>query len=243
MQKEILIENFIFPVPVTVQEDDCWIPIVAKGKSWSSGGYFVVMFDGEPWSGHRLSRHLNFGDTPRNSRSKKEGICCHHCDNKQCVNPNHSYIGTQSQNIKDWFERNEDGRNNHFRSLIGNKNSVGNISWLGKNHSDESKHIMSQIKLNRPISDEGKAKCTEARIESISGIPRREEDKLKIKMSNKEYWNRRRKMGSVKRSHAKYQNNRHETVILGSGSRDYKSAECFLGVKHKAFIQGEANHG
>jgi len=29
----------------------------------------------------------------------------HHCDNKICVNPDHLYIGTRSQNAKDAFDR------------------------------------------------------------------------------------------------------------------------------------------
>lgn len=219
---EIELKDFKFPVPVTVTSDGCWIPEIVAGLSWPSNGYFVVMFDGEPWSGHRLSRFLNFGDAERLSGSRKENLVCHHCDNKSCANPNHSYVGTQGQNVKDWFERNEQGRINHSNSLMGNKNAVGSKSWSGKNHSDESKQLMSVAKLGIP-KPEGWAESHSSKL--------------------KETWDRRRKMGSMKKSSAKYQNAMHTTVILGSEPSNYQSAVCFLGEKHKAIIKGVANHG
>ena len=30
-----------------------------------------------------------------------EGVCCHACNNESCLNPNHLYLGTQSDNLTD----------------------------------------------------------------------------------------------------------------------------------------------
>lgn len=30
-----------------------------------------------------------------------EGVCCHACNNESCLNPNHLYLGNQSDNITD----------------------------------------------------------------------------------------------------------------------------------------------
>ncbi len=49
---------------------------------------------------NRISWRIHFGDIP-------DGIyVLHHCDNRECNNPNHLYLGNQKQNMKDMFDRN-----------------------------------------------------------------------------------------------------------------------------------------
>jgi len=49
---------------------------------------------------HRLSWFLFKGIIP-------DGIdVCHHCDNPKCVNPNHLFLGTAKDNVKDCFSKN-----------------------------------------------------------------------------------------------------------------------------------------
>ena len=67
--------------------------------------YPFVSFDGEVWQAHRLSFHLNHKKIPCKPNNRKTGLICHTCDNKWCINPNHLYYGTCSQNIKEAFER------------------------------------------------------------------------------------------------------------------------------------------
>ena len=70
-----------------------------------------------------LGHHL-FGETPKGKH------LCHRCDNKRCLNPDHFYIGTPSQNGKDawrngrrsipdgWADAMAEGRRNSEKAAL-----------------------------------------------------------------------------------------------------------------------------
>lgn len=74
------------------KEDECWIWNAYKHKK----GYGYFHANGSVMKSHRISFILE------NKTLIPKGMCiCHSCDNPSCVNPNHLWMGTNMDNIKD----------------------------------------------------------------------------------------------------------------------------------------------
>jgi len=74
--------------------DDCWTWI-GKKLSVPPNNYGRFWFDGKWHLAHRISYRLFRGEM------QSGYVVCHACDNPQCVNPEHLFIGKQEDNIVD----------------------------------------------------------------------------------------------------------------------------------------------
>lgn len=82
-------ENFL--QRVKKMDNGCWI--------WTGYvdeiGYGIIGAQGKNWKTHRLSWFYFNGNIPNGKK------VLHKCDVRNCVNPDHLFLGTQSDNMKD----------------------------------------------------------------------------------------------------------------------------------------------
>ena len=79
------------------KSDGCW-EWTAYCLADGYGQFFVQR--GEQWLAHRFSWVLHFGPIPIGEGY--HGTCVlHRCDNPKCVRPNHLWLGSNADNIRD----------------------------------------------------------------------------------------------------------------------------------------------
>lgn len=112
---------------ITIAENGCW----EWTASCFQSGYAQFWHDGTNRKASRVSYELFIGEIPGGL------MICHECDNKGCVNPDHLWAGTQSDNIKDAVKK---GRHKSNWPKDGG-------GFRGWSHSEETKARIALKKL------------------------------------------------------------------------------------------------
>lgn len=91
---------------------ECWEWTASKFRR----GYGQLSHGQKNLKAHRVSYVLHFGNIPDGK------LVCHRCDNPSCVNPEHLFLGSQFDNVKDQIAK---GRRHDVR---GEKNGMAKLT-------------------------------------------------------------------------------------------------------------------
>lgn len=102
-----------------------WAKVEKTGTCWlwsgrkTQGGYGQFGINGVPVYAHRFSWELH-----NSNKIQKGKHVCHSCDNPPCVRPDHIWLGTPLQNMRDCIRK---GRMRHPR-MVGEQIGVSKLT-------------------------------------------------------------------------------------------------------------------
>lgn len=136
-----LLKRFMNKVEKT---DSCWI---WKAARVMGQGYGMIKVGTKTYRAHRLSYELFKGEIPSGM------YICHTCDNPPCVNPDHLFLGTASDNNRDKMEK---GRfcNGHVDPELHSEVMKGVwASYTPEQREDRINHVQAALE-GKPFTEE-----------------------------------------------------------------------------------------
>lgn len=113
----------------------CWLWIGAAFNH----GYGQMRINGKIKSAHRASWEIHNGDIPNDL------FVCHKCDVKLCVNPDHLFLGTNSDNMKDMNDKKRHGTKYKEFCVNGHSRTHENLILNGKKSPNKRCRVCHNI--------------------------------------------------------------------------------------------------
>ena len=124
-------------------DGDCLIWMGARNEH----GYGVIGFRGSSFGSHRAAWMVANGEIPN-------GLCvCHKCDVPACINPEHLFLGTHTDNMRDMVSKCRNGHNTHPEKFLGDRgySTLHPEVYRGERNSN-AKLTESDVRLIRQMA-------------------------------------------------------------------------------------------
>lgn len=121
----------VFKVEVPIEErfwskvlktPTCWL---WQGKKFPRTGYGQFTIRRKTVLAHRTAHELAIGPIPAGM------LVCHRCDVRDCVRPDHLFLGTYSDNMRDASSKMRLPTQKNTHCLHGHEYTLENTRWYG----------------------------------------------------------------------------------------------------------------
>lgn len=157
-------ELFNYATPVT--ESGCWI----WDKSWRTNGYGISPSHWPSKTAHRAVWILLYGEID------KAIDVCHKCDVRPCINPDHLFIGTRSENMFDCSKKGRLGM-----QVSAELRKAHSLKLTGRTASNETRIKMGKSRKANWENEAYRKKVTASR----TGLKRSDETKKRMSIAQR----------------------------------------------------------